>query len=169
MDDVAVDRNDADVTISLLIIINNVIHSVINTSSLIIRHIKISTISSIKSTIRMIINLTRTRARHAAPDTEQHRHTKKNKTQTRRKRITKKMAPLCKAPCLPYLPFPPLSQIPCKYHTIQHHLQRLRLHQLALTPTHTHHRSTGGGREQRRWSIYVPVSHSEGGAPPYGW
>ena len=31
--DVAVDRNDADVTISLLIIINNIIHSVINTWS----------------------------------------------------------------------------------------------------------------------------------------
>ena len=53
--DVAVDRNDADVTISLLIIINNVIHSVINTSSLVI-NIKISSISSSKSIIRMIIN-----------------------------------------------------------------------------------------------------------------
>ena len=41
--------------------------------------------------------------------------------------------------------FPHLySQIPCKYHAIQHHLQRLRLHQPAFTPIRTHHRSTGG-------------------------
>ena len=57
--DVAVDRNDADVTISLLIILtNNVIHSVINTSSLTISNIKISSISSINITIHNIINLT---------------------------------------------------------------------------------------------------------------
>ena len=48
-----------------------------------------------------------------------------------------------------YLPFifafiPDLSQIPCKDYAIQHHLQRLRLHQPAITPTHTHHRSQGG-------------------------
>ena len=30
-------------------------------------------------------------------------------------------------------------------HAIQHHLQRLRLHQPAFTPIHTHHRSTGRG------------------------
>ena len=42
--DVAVDGNDADVTISLLTIINNIIHSVINT------------MSSMKSTTRMIVN-----------------------------------------------------------------------------------------------------------------
>ena len=29
---------------------------------------------------------------------------------------------------------PAFSQIPCKYHTIQHRLQRLRLHQPAFTP-----------------------------------
>ena len=33
---------------------------------------------------------------------------------------------------------PALSQIPCKYHAIQHHLQRLRLHQPAITPIHNH-------------------------------
>ena len=71
MADVAVHHNDADVTISLLIIIKNVIHSVINTSSLIISNIQISSISIIKSTI-LIINLTQTQSRHAAPDTEQH-------------------------------------------------------------------------------------------------
>ena len=41
-DAVAVDRNDADVTIRILIIINNVIHSVINTRSLINSNIAIS-------------------------------------------------------------------------------------------------------------------------------
>ena len=94
MTDVAVDRNAADVTISLLIIINNVIHSVINTSSLII-NIKISTIS-IKGTIRMIINLRQTQARHTAPDTEQQRQEKKkkkNKTQTKRNKPQKVLAP----------------------------------------------------------------------------
>ena len=47
--------------------------------------------------------------------------------------------------CLPsiFAFIPALSQIPCKYHAIQHHLQRLRLHQPAFTPVHTHHRSTG--------------------------
>ena len=70
--DVAVDRNDADVTISLLIIINNVIHGVINTSSFMISNIKISIISSINITIRIITNLTQTQARHAASDREQH-------------------------------------------------------------------------------------------------
>ena len=55
---------------------------------------------------------------------------------------------LCKATCLPFAFIPALSQIPCKYHAIQHHLQRLRLHQPAFTPIHTHHRSTGGGRGQ---------------------
>ena len=53
---------------------------------------------------------------------------------------------LCKAACLPYLPFiPALCQIPCKYHANQRCLQRLRLHQPPFTPIHTHHRSTGGG------------------------
>ena len=56
---------------------------------------------------------------------------------------------LFKAACLPHLPFiPALSQIPCQYHAIQHHSQRLRLHQPAFTPIHTHHRSTGGGGVQ---------------------
>ena len=50
VDDIAVDRNDADITISLLILVNNVIHSVINTSRLIISNIKISSISSINTT-----------------------------------------------------------------------------------------------------------------------
>ena len=50
--------------------------------------------------------------------------------------------------CLPsiFAFIPALSRIPCKYHAIQHCLQRLRLHQPALTAIHTHHRSTGGGR-----------------------
>ena len=56
---------------------------------------------------------------------------------------------LFKTAGLPYLPFiPALSQITCKYHAIQHHLQRLRLHQPSFTPIHTHHRSTGAGGVQ---------------------
>ena len=51
------------------ILIEKMIHRVINTSSLIISSIKIS---SINITIRIIINLTLSQARHAAPDTEQH-------------------------------------------------------------------------------------------------
>ena len=41
---------------------------------------------------------------------------------------------------------PALSRIPCKYGRIQHHLQRLRLHQPAFTPIHNDRRSTGGMR-----------------------
>ena len=52
---------------------------------------------------------------------------------------------LFKAACLPYLPFIlALNQIPRRYHAVQRHLKRLRLHQPAFTPIHTHHRSTGG-------------------------
>ena len=52
---------------------------------------------------------------------------------------------LFKGAYLPYLPFiPALNQIPCKYHAIQNYLEKLRLHQPAFTPIHTHHRSTGG-------------------------
>ena len=48
--------------------------------------------------------------------------------------------------CLPYLPFILIfNQTPCKYQANQLQLHRLRLHQPAFTPIHTHHRSTGGG------------------------
>ena len=56
MDDVVDDDKEADGDISSIAINSNVIHSVINTSSLIISNIKISIISSIKITIRMIVN-----------------------------------------------------------------------------------------------------------------
>ena len=56
MDDVVDDDKEADGDISIITISSNVIQSVINTNSLIISNIKISTISSIKSTIRMIVN-----------------------------------------------------------------------------------------------------------------
>ena len=58
------------------------------------------------------------------------------------------------APSLSYVPsrfafVPALSRVPCKYHRILHHLQRLRLHQPALPPIHNHptHSHRGRGRE----------------------
>ena len=58
------------------------------------------------------------------------------------------------APSLGYVPsrfafVPALSRVPCKYHRILHHLQRLRLHQPALPPIHNHptHSHRGRGRE----------------------
>ena len=67
-----------------------------------------------------------------------------------------------------YLPFFPhlvkFLQIPC--FAIQHHLQRLRLHQPAFTPIHTHQRSTGGpgahydhaqGRSDAGAHIYIKL------------
>ena len=56
VDDVVDDDKEAEGDISIITINSNVSNRVINTSSLIISNIKISTISSIKSTIRMIIN-----------------------------------------------------------------------------------------------------------------
>ena len=55
------------------------------------------------------------------------------------------------APSLGYVAFhvclvPALSRVPCKYHRILHHLQRLRLHQPAFHPsTTTPPTPTGGG------------------------
>ena len=58
------------------------------------------------------------------------------------------------APSLGYVPsmfafVPALSRVPCKYHRILHHLQRLRLHQPAFPPIHNHptHSHRGRGRE----------------------
>ena len=58
------------------------------------------------------------------------------------------------APSLGYVPsmfafVPALSRVPCKYHKILHHLQRLRLHQPAFPPIHNHptHSHRGRGRE----------------------
>ena len=51
VDDVVGDDKEADGDISIITINSNVSNSIINTSSLIISNIKISTISSIKSTI----------------------------------------------------------------------------------------------------------------------
>ena len=56
VDDVVDDDKEADGDISTITINSNVSNSVINTSSLIISNIKISTLSSIKSIIRMIVN-----------------------------------------------------------------------------------------------------------------
>ena len=66
--------------------------------------------------------------------------------------------------------FPALSQIPCKYHAIQHHLQRLRLHQPAFTPIHPPQVHRGGGGqtmtmprgegEERRWSTSIYIIYS---------
>ena len=70
--------------------------SVINTSSLIISNMKISITSSIKSTIRMIINVTQTQARHAAPDTEQHQHQKEQDPNFKQNKPQKRPAPVFK-------------------------------------------------------------------------
>ena len=56
LDDVVDDDKEADGDISIITINSNVIHSVINTSSFIISNIRISIISSIETTIRMIVN-----------------------------------------------------------------------------------------------------------------
>ena len=56
------------------------------------------------------------------------------------------------APSLGYVPsmfafVPALSRVPCKYHRILHHLQRLRLHQPAFPPIHNHPPTpTGAGQ-----------------------
>ena len=63
------------------------------------------------------------------------------------------------APSLGYVPsmfafVPALSRVPCKYHRIQHHLQRLRLHQPAFPPIHNHpthsHRGGAGNHDHPR-------------------
>ena len=55
-DDIIIDRNDIDININFFIIINNIIHSVIIISRLIIRNIKINIIRNINNTIYFIIN-----------------------------------------------------------------------------------------------------------------
>ena len=57
--------------------------------------------------------------------------------------------------CLPWFAFvPALSRVPCKYHKILHHLQRLRLHQPAFPPIHNHpthsHRGRPGNHDHPR-------------------
>ena len=56
VDDVARDEKEADGDISIITINSNVSNSFSNTGSLVISSIKISIISSIKSTIRMFVN-----------------------------------------------------------------------------------------------------------------
>ena len=56
MDDVVDDDKEADGDISIITINSNVSNSVINTRSSVTSNIKSSTIRSIKSTIRMIVN-----------------------------------------------------------------------------------------------------------------
>ena len=51
-----------------------------------------------------------------------------------------------------------LSQFPCKYHSIQHHLQRLRLHQPAFTPIH----QGGGGSDAGAYiRMSAPLQRSQ--------
>ena len=56
LDDLVDDDKEADCDISIITINSNVSNTIINTSTLIISNIKISTIRNIKSTILMIVN-----------------------------------------------------------------------------------------------------------------